>query len=411
MHRAFRIANEHPKGPVFVSLPINVMEQETAIGPAPQCVVPPASRPHSSDIDALGELLANAQNPAFFAGDDIAAYFAVNEFEQVVELAGATVYTEVLRARQALRASHPNLGRRIPYTASGLRNLLEEHDLLVIVGGPFVEEVWFDDIDAKPPATKVVQLEMSNARMSPNLPPDLYILGDIKTSMAELKARLQVAPSEFKNAAISRNQKAVTRKATELERWRSSSAQNANQLTVGLAFDTISQSLGEDVIVVDEAITAAIDLENAFQPDAEQFYASRGGGIGQGVAGALGIALAKPDKRVVAISGDGSAMYSSPSFWTAASYQLNVLFVIVANREYGILKRNLDEHRRRFDGDPNKPYPEMDLDNPVVDFAALASALGVPARKVENTDELNAALEAAHQHEGPFLLEVVVAPK
>ena len=104
-------------------------------------------------------------------------------------------------------------------------------------------------------------------------------------------------------------------------------------------------------------------------------------------------------------------MYSATAFWTAASYQLKVLFVIVANREYGILKHNLNEHRRRFSSNQDKPYPEMDLDNPIIDFVGLASSLGVPSRKSNNLAELSAALAEAAQHDGPFLLELVVAPK
>ena len=411
MSRAFAIANEHPKGPVFVSLPNNVMEQDTDIGPRPKIFTPQALKPNETDIEALAEMLAKAQNPAFFAGDDIAGYFAVDEFEQIVELVGAAVYTEVLRARQPLRASHPNLGRRIPYTAGGLRDLLKDHDLLVMIGGPFVEEVWFDDVDAKPPHTKVVQLEISNARISPNLPPDVYIVGDLKASMAALKLRLQNLPTAVQSKVKQRNEQHAARKAAGLARWRNAASEKNGLMTVGAALDTIAQTLSDDAIVVDEAITAAVDLEHAFQPGPEEFYASRGGGIGQGIAGALGVALAKPEKRVIVVSGDGSAMYSATAFWTAASYQLKVMFVIVANREYGILKHNLDEHRRRFGSNQDKPYPEMDLDNPIIDFVGLASSLGVPARKSNNLVELSSALAEAAQHDGPFLLELVVEPK
>jgi benzoylformate decarboxylase len=140
-------------------------------------------------------------------------------------------------------------------------------------------------------------------------------------------------------------------------------------------------------------------------------FAGRGGGIGQGVAGAIGVKVALPDRPVVALSGDGSAMYSIQSLWTAAHHNLDILFVILANREYRVLKHNIDTYRKRFNVRTNRPYPHMDLTEPVLDFVGLARSMGVPGRSVSEADDIAAAVRDVMKEPGPALIELVVSGK
>jgi benzoylformate decarboxylase len=164
-------------------------------------------------------------------------------------------------------------------------------------------------------------------------------------------------------------------------------------------------------VVVDESVTATADVARIFDfRTTGDFFGQRGGGIGQGVAGALGVAVAMPSRPIVAISGDGSAMYAIQSLWTAALLEARIVFVILANREYRVLKHNLDTYRQRFDAASNRTYPHMDL-TPTLDFTALARGLGVEGRRIENPDELQGAVRAAIAAGRPCLLEVVVSGK
>ena len=182
-------------------------------------------------------------------------------------------------------------------------------------------------------------------------------------------------------------------------------------MSANVALATLADALPPDVIVVNEAVTAASDLEHAFAPAGPtDFYMGRGGGIGQGVAGALGIAVAHPARTVVAISGDGSAMYSIQALWTAAHHKLNIVFVILANREYRVLKHNMDTHRHRFDENPEQPYPHMDLSAPTLRFVDLARGMGVAAGSAATPDEIRQQAAAAAGG-GPYLLELVIAGK
>jgi len=113
----------------------------------------------------------------------------------------------------------------------------------------------------------------------------------------------------------------------------------------------------------------------------------------------------------VALSGDGSAMYSIQALWTAAHHALEILFVILSNREYRVLKHNLDTYRKRFDARSARPYPHMDLTNPVFGFVEMARGMGVEGRLVSKAEELPGAVQEALSSKGPYLLDVVVSGK
>ncbi|MEQ8232171.1 MAG: thiamine pyrophosphate-dependent enzyme, partial [Gammaproteobacteria bacterium] len=165
-------------------------------------------------------------------------------------------------------------------------------------------------------------------------------------------------------------------------------------------------------ILVDESITAYGDVMRAFAlGHGDDYFAGRGGGIGQGLAGALGVAVANHDRPIVALSGDGSAMYSIQALWSAAHHGLDIVFVILSNREYRVLKHNLDTYRARFGIVTDKPYPHMNLAGPALGFVEMAQGMGVTARSATSTDELAAALVEAHAAGGPWLIEAVIEGK
>jgi benzoylformate decarboxylase len=171
----------------------------------------------------------------------------------------------------------------------------------------------------------------------------------------------------------------------------------------------LEAALPADAIVVDEAITAGPDLARTVQFErVGDYVGARGGGIGQALPGALGVKLAHPRRPVVAVSGDGSAMYSIQALWTAAHHDLAVVFVILNNREYRILKHNMDTYRQRFGAKPERGYPNMDLVAPDLGFVDLARGMGVEGLRVTTPGELRPALDRALGSGRPFLLDVAI---
>jgi benzoylformate decarboxylase len=171
----------------------------------------------------------------------------------------------------------------------------------------------------------------------------------------------------------------------------------------------IEAALPPDAILVDEAITAGPDLARTVQFErVGDYVGARGGGIGQALPGALGVKLAHPDRPVLAVSGDGSAMYSIQALWTAAHHDLAVVFLILNNREYRILKHNMDTYRQRFGAKPERGYPHMDLVSPDLGFVDLARGMGVDGARVRTPSELRPAIEKALGARRPFVLDVSV---
>ncbi|MGD8417196.1 MAG: thiamine pyrophosphate-binding protein [Pseudomonadales bacterium] len=413
LRRAFRIANEPPCGPVFLALPVNVMEEETEI-PASTTGPVLAADPSPGAVEQALTLLLESKNPVFVVGDDPSRQGALTTLVDLAEACGATVYHQGLRAHVCFPNRHPNYRGRTPFEAASVRKLLAEHDLVVLIGGNFFEDIWFDREPHIPEGARVLQIDDAPLRLAHSIPVDLGVTGALPATLAALLAGLRDAPARYADGAATRN-----RALAEEARARQEAAEatlkklwDASPMAPVRAIHEISRAMPENAIVVDESITASLEVANQFPEQANgDYFGGRGGGIGQGIAGAIGVQVAHPDRRVIAISGDGSAMYSIQALWTAAHHGLPIVFVILSNREYRVLKHNLDIYRARFDVGSNKPYPHMDLTNPLLGFPDMARGMGVPGETVSEADTIGAAMGRALATEGPYLIEIEISGK
>ena len=404
MRRAFKVAGEHPQGPVFVALPINVMEQTTAraaLGPQPVSLARTADQPA---MDRLVELVSGADRIGIVAGDDLVRDNAVGLLTEFAEMTGAGVHQELLSSLVSFNTGHPAWRGLLGPDHRSIQQALADYDLVLLLGGPFFEEVWFTEERSFAAGTRVVQLELSEGPLGRKLDLDLGISGSISVALAHLLSRLDSGRwVDARDAALRLCEQQRQRAESRLD-----SLWDRSPMTAARALKEVATALPDDVIVVDESITARTDVIASFRlAKPGDGYAGRGGGIGQGLAGALGVALAVPDRRVVAVSGDGSAMYSIQALWSAVHHALDIVFVILANREYRILKHNMDAYRTRFAVPAgNRSYPYMNLSHPSLSFVELAAGMGVPGRTASSPEELRTALAEVSGTSGPFLLEL-----
>jgi benzoylformate decarboxylase len=413
LQRAFKIANEHPKGPVFIALPVNVMEQETTIGATTSGRLMSATASSKTIDEAQGLILAS-QNPGIVSGDDPARAGAFDSVVALAEMIGAPVYREGLRAQLSLPSRHPSNRGRVPFTAKETAKLLAEHDLIVLIGGPFFEDIWHDGMSPFPPGAKLIQVENNDQQLGFNFSLDLGITGDLENAISGLVSALSAADKSFHDGAQSRNIALAKERNLEAQRAHADLEKVWDHAPMAplRALHEIAQVIPDDAIIVDESITAFGDVANQFDLKRPgDYFAGRGGGIGQGVAGAIGTQVAFPERRVIALSGDGSAMYSIQALWSAQHHQLPIIFVILSNREYRVLKHNLDIYRRRFDIVSDKPYPHMDLTKPTMDFSAMAKGMGMEGEVVTNPAEVGDAMGRALKANRPYLIDVVVGGK
>ena len=162
-------------------------------------------------------------------------------------------------------------------------------------------------------------------------------------------------------------------------------------------------------MIFDEALTSSPGLTRYLPPRKPgTYFQTRGGSLGVGIPGAIGLKLANPDKEVWAFTGDGGSMYTPQALWTAAHHRVNAKFVVCNNHSYQLLKLNLQAYWNERDL-PERPFPaSFDIGDPDIDFAKQAEALGVRALRVEKPDEVVPAIEQARAHDGPFLIDLIV---
>ncbi len=415
MRRAFKIAHDAPSGPVFVALPINVMEQQTEIAAGTAGALHRAPPPDAEGVAAIARHLLAAAEPAIMIGDDVARARAGEALVALAEATGAGIWTELIHQHQPVPNRHPNYRGRIPSDPAAIAEAFGAADAVLMVGGPFFEEVWYAPSGPFPDGAAVLQIEEATERLARNHGLDAGLIAGLRPALEAVCAHVEnersdayAATAAERNAAFASHREAE--RAARQSRLEAMSARRP--MPVPVMLEALAGAVPEDVVIVEEAITGSPEIPRAFSFGmAGDYFCGRGGGIGQGIAGALGVQLAKPERPVVCLSGDGSAMYSIQALWTAARHRLPIVFIILANAEYRILKHNLDIYRRRFDVATNHPYVQMDLVDPPLGFVEMAAGMGVDGTRVTEPDALAAAVREALASGAPCLIEAAVEGK
>jgi benzoylformate decarboxylase len=412
VRRATKTALAPPTGPVFLSLPVDVLnaERELELG-APTRVAPRIA----GDRDAVAraaERLVRAERPLIVAGDCVAHGDAIAELIELAELVGAPVITEGVASTCNFPFTHPLYAGAMPRLASQVRALLMRHDLLFSVGGDLFTFSLPSEVDAVPPGLAIVHLDTDPWELGKNYPADPAILGHPRATLPELSeaVRRLTGAGGHRDAArrIEAARAAHERARQDLVRQAEADAGRVPIAPLSLVH-ALAGSVPDDAVIVDESISSAPGVRHLFRcADAKSFFGLRGGGIGWGLPAALGVKLALPDRPVVALVGDGSAMYTNQALWTAARESLAALIVIFNNASYRILKQRTLA-LKGFSAEDDR-YVGMDLDRPLIDHVGLARSLGVPGERVEKTADVRAAVGRGLGSGGPYLLDVRLDP-
>jgi benzoylformate decarboxylase len=284
--------------------------------------------------------------------------------------------------------------------------------VVLLVGGHFFREVFFTAESPWPKEAAVIQIDEAVEAVARNYSVTVGLVADPKAALRDLHALIsrQVTDTLREASRVRRSELARLKKeGWDQQQNRVRKSWDDVPMTSARFMVELKPALPKDVIVVGEVNTCRDDLLRTIPfEEAGDYYGSRGGGIGQGLPGALGYRLAHPGRPLLAISGDGSALYSIQALWTAAHYDMQIVFVILNNRAYRIVKHNMDRHRIYFGTSGKKGYPFLDLTDPDIDFVDLAQGFGVPARRVIAPEELGPAIREAFAKSGPVLLDVPI---
>ena len=415
LYRAFKVAQEPPGGPVFVALPMNVMEEESDAAPLPPAHLFTSVQADPAAIAEAADLLLEARNPAIVCGAGVFRSGAQGELVALAELLGAPVWNTLLTSAVNFPVTHPHFRGELRDNYAHIGRCLNQPDAVLLVGGYFFREVFYTPELPWPEGTDVIQIEAAPQALARNFPVTVGVTADPKAALRDLHAALSArATDPFRAASAARRAELARLKAEEQRRYqaRVRDRWDARPMTTARFAAELKAALPPDVVVIGEVNTGRADLVRAlgFERPGD-YYGSRGGGIGQGLPGALGYRLAHPDRPLFAISGDGSALYSIQALWTAARYHLPVVFAILNNRAYQIVKNNLGRYRGFFGVEGERDCPHLDLTSPEIDYARLARGFGVPARRVEDPAEVGPAVREGFAAGGPYLIDVLVDGK
>jgi benzoylformate decarboxylase len=388
--QAIHHATLPPAGPAFVSIPMDDWGAEIEpIDYASQIArgVGGRAQPDGAQIAALARRLRAARRPVLVAGPDVDASGGWDAAVELAEGQRLAVFSSPPTggSRIGFPEAHPAFQGVLPPAVGPLAQTLAGYDLVLVAGSsvfPYYPNIPGDFL---PEGAELIAIT-SDPDEAARAPMGDAIVADVALTLRALVDEL-AGPSE--------RERPPARPPAEIP-------PQEDPLSPGGVHATLAELFPQDGIVVLESPSSTAALRNQLrisQPGSYFFSAS--GGLGFGLAAALGVQLAQPERQVVCVLGEGSAQYAITAFWTAAAYAIPVKFLILRNHEYSILKwfASLES----VTGAPA-------LDLPRLDVAATAASYGVPARSVSGRDELHGALTDAFALDGPRVVQVEVSP-
>lgn len=387
--RAYQIAMQAPRGPVFISIPADDWERDTDWVAVRQ--VSHATAPDPAMLAQLLQALDHSQRPVFVVGAGVDRDGAVDAVVALAERHQAAVYTAPMSARCGFPEQHRLFAGFLPAMRERIVELLEGHDLVVVLGAPAFSYHVEGEGPHAPPGADLWQI-VDDPQVAAWTPMGSSIVSSVHLAVAALLAApvptaRRVAPERSHPAAR---------------------AEPSLPMSVAFALQALDAARSADDVVVEEAPgSRGVMQANLPMRGADSFYTMASGGLGHGMPAAVGVALGRQKLglpgRVIALIGDGSSLYAIQALFTAAKLRLPITFVILNNQRYAALQ----DFAPVFGYAPGDKPEGTDLEG--LDFVALAKGHGLPGQRVERPEALREALDAALAHPEPCLIELVVA--
>jgi benzoylformate decarboxylase len=374
--RAFVTAMTPPMGPCFVSIPVDDWERECEMPGLPQLAL--LRLPDGDGISDIADMLDNASRPALVLGTGVANCEGWTDAIMLAEKCGASVWTAPYNARETFPEDHPQFAGFLPAWRDQIQRLLDPFDVILVAGAPVFTYHVEGSGPHWPPHAKLALLSDDPNHIAA-LPGGLGVLGDVALGLGQLADFARERPFAGQSHQL---------KTPEPD------------MTAAYVLSRVAALRPKEAVIVEEAPTARGPEHDVLPITREGgFYSCASGGLGYSLPGSIGVAMGQPDK-VIAILGDGSAMYSIQGLFAARDQEANVSFLIMNNRAYAALTG--------FSGEFGMNHvPGCDLTG--LDFVKLAEGHGTEGRLVDSVDSLDAALEWSFAQKRPTLLDIRIA--
>ncbi|SEH92296.1 benzoylformate decarboxylase [Mycolicibacterium rutilum] len=389
--QAYAMAMQEPKGPVFLSIPLDDWDKP-ALGPAVVRTVSNRVAPDAQRLAEFAERISAAQRPMLVLGPEVDRAGGWDAGIAFAEKLRAPVYGSALSDRVSFPEDHPLYAGPLGMTIADVENQVRGHDLVIVIGAQVFRYYPYVPGEYLPEGSELLQIT-SDPHMAGIAPVGDSLVGDVSVALTQLTDLIRVPADREPPGPLVRN--------------RQSEGPVQAPMSSNAVYETLSTVKPDDAAVVMESTSTMPDLFNWLPTTRSgSFYATGSGGIGWGLPAAVGLALGDRargvDRTIVATIGDGSFQYSIQALWTAAQHKLPIVFVVLRNGEYAILKSFA-----LLEKTPNVPA----LDLPGLDIASVAAGFGCRAVNVDSTDMLADEFKTALEADGPTVLVVPTVPQ
>ena len=383
LSKGILLATAAPAGPVYLSLPLDDWDQDadaSALGQLKSRVIDGNPVVPEEALGRLRERLAAARNPVMVAGPDIDTPTGWDGAVRLAEKLSLPVLIAPSPARCPFPTRHPNYRGVLPGSIPDVAGHFDGHDLVVAFGAPIFMYHEFADGDYLPAGTELWAVT-SDPDEAARAPVGHILIGDPADAVKRLADTIPAAGRP--PLAGERLPQADT---------------TGPAFTEEAIMDALNAAKTDSTVFAHEWTSTLVNVWDRLEITRPgSMYMSAGGGLGWGLPGAIGLQLADPSRRVVALLGDGAVHYSVSGLWTAAQHSIPVVFVVARNSEYRALKEF-----SRFMHDPDAPGMEL----PAMDIPGIAASYGVQSEQVKTLSELTSAVKDGLSSDRPSLIEV-----
>jgi len=404
LRRAFGLARTPPCGPVFLSLPMDILDQDVN-HPTPPASAPPRLGP-SPDAARLADKLAvlDPDRVVVLLGDDLPAA-ASTGLVAFAEAGGFPVWGTQLTSRTAFPSHHPCWAGVLKPDFADMRAHLKSVQAIVLVGGRAFVAYPYREAEPVPEGVAVMHIADNPEAFGREHAADIALLGDISQTLAAVAHRLVELLDKSKVAARLAARGARRREAREATRMDILAESATTPLSADAAVLAAFDALPDDAIIANDSAATFGRVQDLMTTEPGRYFFARGGVLGCSMPAAVGCALATKG-WVVSFVGDGGAMYSPQALWSAAHCKARTVFVVFNNRRYGVLQ-NVAKSLGYANAKAGR-FVGMDVADPAIDFQALAASMGVPAERADDRHAVGAAINRALKRDGPSLIEIPI---
>ncbi len=409
MQKAFRIAMSPPTGPTFVAFTTNALDDKTNVYPTETYNEEIVIKPDEKSIDEAAKLLVKSQNIGILVGDRLVQTATPFIPTKLAELLGAKVYSSNY-SEMIFPNKHPNYinNLKLGFNSS---DEFEEFDTVLAVGGLPRVSYMFSNPKMRifNPESNLIHIDNDPAQVGTTEKTDIGILADPSVALNKLTAKVEelLTGNQLEYFSAKNHELKKEKENLEIKNQKELNEDyGKNPMSPDRMISEINNAIPKDTIIVNDAVTTSSSIFKFMNFEKENsIFGGRGGSLGWGMGGALGVKLAFPDRHVVALVGDGTGMMSVQALWTASINQIPITYIMCNNSTYRILKLNMDIYKDQLNSEKNSKYLGMDFDQKF-DFETIAKSFNINSYSISDPEKINSVLKECINSNKPNLIDI-----